>query len=75
MTFRPTTRAAEALDEYLEASGLEDGRAALFQSVDRVGERLSGWPLTQRVGAGHDQAPGGAGGAPALDRTADTVDR
>ena len=42
-------RAAEALDEYLEASGLEDGRAALFQSVDRVGERLSGRPLTRRV--------------------------
>ena len=42
-------RAAEALDEYLEAGGLEDGREALFQSVDRVGERLSGRPLTRRV--------------------------
>ena len=41
-------RAAEALDEYL-ASGLEDGRAALFQSVDRAGERLTGRPLTRRV--------------------------
>ena len=30
-------RAAEALDAYLEAAGLEDGRAALFQSVDRRG--------------------------------------
>ena len=28
-------RAAEALDSYLEAGGLEDGREVLFQSVDR----------------------------------------
>ena len=42
-------RAAEALDEYLEASGLEDGREALFQSVDRVGDRLTGRSLTRRV--------------------------
>ena len=42
-------RAAEALDAYLEAAGLEDGRAALFQSVDRVGDRLTGRPLTRRV--------------------------
>ena len=33
----------------LEAAGLEDGRAALFQSVDRVGERLTGRALTRRV--------------------------
>ena len=42
-------RAAEALDAYLEAAGLEDGREALFQSVDRVGDRLTGRPLTRRV--------------------------
>ena len=42
-------RAAEALDSYLEAGGLEDGRATLFQSVDRVGERLTGRALTRRV--------------------------
>ena len=42
-------RAAEALDEYLEACGLEDGREALFQSVDRAGGRLTGRPLTRRV--------------------------
>ena len=42
-------RAAEALDEYIEASGLEDGRVALFQSVDRAGETLSGRPLNRRV--------------------------
>ena len=41
-TSRPTTGAAEALDAYLAAAGLEDGRAALFQSVDRVGGRLTG---------------------------------
>ncbi len=42
-------RAAEALDAYLEAAGVEDGRAALFQSVDRVGDRLTGRSLTRRV--------------------------
>ena len=42
-------RAAEALDAYLEAAGLEDGREALFQSVDRVGDRLTGRSLTRRV--------------------------
>ena len=47
-------RVADALDEYLaaaelEASGLEDGRAALFQSVDRSGAELSGRALTRRV--------------------------
>ena len=42
-------RAAEALDAYLEAAGLEDGRDALFQSVDRAGDRLTGRPLSRRV--------------------------
>ena len=42
-------RAAEALDAYLEAAGLEDGPEALFQSVDRAAERLTGRPLTRRV--------------------------
>ena len=42
-------RAAEALDEYLAACRLEDGREALFQSVDRVGDRLTGRSLTRRV--------------------------
>ena len=42
-------RAAEARDAYLEAAGFEDGRAALFQSVDRVGDRLTGRSLTRRV--------------------------
>ena len=42
-------RAAEALDAYLEASGLKDGRAALFQSVDRAADRLTGRSLSRRV--------------------------
>ena len=42
-------RAAEALDAYLDAAGLEDGREALFQSVDRAGDRLTGRPLSRRV--------------------------
>ena len=43
-------RAAESLDEYIEACGLEEeGKAALFQSVDRTRERLTGRALTRRV--------------------------
>ena len=42
-------RATEVLDAYLEAGGLEEPKAALFQSVDRAGERLTGRPLTRRV--------------------------
>ncbi len=41
-------RAAEALDEYLEACGLDDWKAALFQSVNRA-RVLTGRPLTRRV--------------------------
>ena len=33
----------------LEACDLEDGREALFQSVDRAGERLTARALTRRV--------------------------
>ena len=42
-------RAAEALDEYLEAGELEATGVALFQSVDRTVERLTGRALTRRV--------------------------
>ena len=42
-------RAAEALDEYLGACEFNDGRAALFQSVDRTGDRLTGRLLSRRV--------------------------
>ena len=42
-------RAAAARDAYLEAGGLKGAGEALFQSVDRAGERLTGRPLTRRV--------------------------
>ena len=42
-------RAAETLDEYLDACGLEAAGEALFQSVDWSGERLTGRALTRRV--------------------------
>ena len=41
-------RAEEAVEAYVVAAGLEDGRAPLFQSVDRTG-RLSGRPLGRRA--------------------------
>ena len=41
-------RAEEAVEAYVAASGLEDARALLFQSVDRSG-RLSGRPLGRRA--------------------------
>ena len=47
MTSRPTTARGEALDEYLDACGLEAAGEALFQSVDRAGDRLTGRPLTR----------------------------
>ena len=42
-------RAAEALDDYLEAAGLDEAKAALFQSVDPAGRRLTGRALSRRV--------------------------
>ena len=42
-------RAAEALDEYVAAAGLEEPKAALFQSVDPAGRRLTGRALQRRV--------------------------
>ena len=42
-------RAAAALDEYVEAGGLEEPKAALFQSVDPGGRRLTGRALERRV--------------------------
>ncbi len=41
-------RAEEAVEAYLAAGCLEDAKAPLFQSVDRVG-RLSGRPLGRRA--------------------------
>ena len=42
-------RAAEALDKYVEAAELEEPKAALFQSVDPAGRRLTGRALQRRV--------------------------
>ena len=60
-------RAAEALDDYLEAADLEEAKAPLFQSVDPAGCRLTGRALSRRLVLGHDQAAGGGGGSAALD--------
>ena len=38
-----------ALDAYVEAAGLEEPKAALFQSMDPAGRRLTGRALEQRV--------------------------
>ena len=59
--------AAQVHDAYLVAGGLEDGREALFQSVDRTGERRTGRPWTRQVALASDQAAGGSGGAAAVD--------
>ena len=56
-------RAAEALDEHLEACGLEGAGEALFQSVDRAGDRLTGQSLTRRVVLAMIKRRGGGGGA------------
>ena len=42
-------RAAAGLDAYVEAAGLEEPKAALFQSVDPAGRRLTGRALERRV--------------------------
>ena len=44
-TSQPTTGAAAALDEYIEVAGLEEPKAALFQTVDPAGRRLTGRAL------------------------------
>ena len=42
-------RAAAVLDAYVEAAGLEDPKAALFQTVDPAGRRLTGRALDRRL--------------------------
>ena len=42
-------RAAEALDDYLARAGLDAATAALFQSVDPAGRRLTGRTLSWRL--------------------------
>ena len=45
----PAHHRAAALDEYVEAAGLEEPKVALFQSVDPAGRQLTGRPLQRRV--------------------------
>ena len=49
-------RAAAALAAYVEAAALEEPKAALFQSMDPAGRRLTGRALERRVVLGDDQA-------------------
>ena len=42
-------RAAETLDDYLEAGELDEAKAPLFQSVDPAGRRLTGRALSRRL--------------------------
>ena len=42
-------RAAEALDDYLARAGRDEATAALFQSVDPAGRRLTGRALSRRL--------------------------
>ena len=42
-------RAAAAIDAYVEAGGLEEPKAALFQTVDPAGQRLTGRALDRRL--------------------------
>ena len=62
-----TRRDIERLLRYLAAAELEEPKAALFQSLDRAGERLTGRPLTRRVVLAMIKAAGRCRGAPALD--------
>ena len=57
-------RAAEAVEAYLNADGLEDAKAPLFQSVDRAG-RLSGRPLGRRAVLAMIKRRASAAGLPA----------
>ena len=57
-------RAEEAVEAYLDAGGLEDAKAPLFQSVDRAGG-LSGRPLGRRVVLAMIKRRAAAAGLPA----------
>ena len=59
-------RAAAALDAYVEATELEEPKAALFQSVDPAGRRLTGPGARAAGGSGDDQAAGRGRGAAAV---------
>ena len=42
-------RAAEAIDDYIEAGDLDEVKAPLFQTVDPAGQRLTGRALSRRL--------------------------
>ena len=56
---RPHHRAAEALDHYVEAGGLDEAKAPLFQSFDPAARRLTGSALSRRLVLAIIQAAGG----------------
>ena len=56
-------RAAAALDEYVAAAELEEPKAALVQSVDPAGRRLTGRTLARRVVLAMIKRRAGGGGA------------
>ena len=60
-------RAAAALDAYVEAGGLEEPKAALFQTMDPGGAAADGPGARPAARPGDDQAPRLGGGTAALD--------
>ena len=65
-----------ALDAYIEAAGLEEPKAALFQSMDPAARRLTGRALERRVALAMIKRRAAAAGLPpstCYDRTADTL--
>ena len=57
-------RAAAALDAYVEAGGLEEPKAALFQTVDPSGRRLTGRALDRRLALAMIKRRAAAAGLP-----------
>ena len=57
-------RAAAALDAYVEAGVLEEPKAALFQTVDPAGRRLTGRALDRRVALAMIKRRAAAAGLP-----------
>ena len=66
-TSRPTTGATVALDAYVEAVELEEPKAALFQTMDPAGRRLTGRALERRVALAMIKRARRGRGASALD--------
>ena len=58
-------RAAEALDDYLEAAGLDEAKAPLLQSVDPSGWWLTGRALSRRLVLAMIKRRAAAAGLPA----------